>query len=222
LSDIEQVIGYKFKDPKLLEVAFTHVSEVRGLDKSERVASSYDRLEYLGDRVLGLVVASELFDKNPHDSEGDLTKKASSITNNLFLAKLARKLELDQHIRIQIKGHNEKILSDIVEAVFGAIYLEAGFETAQMVIKNLMRDSIKKARPNDPKSELIKMASKFKLSLPVYATEKLVESYRPIFQSNVSVGGEVMGTGFGPIRKRAEIVAAKKALKRLRKIHRSH
>ena len=141
LKDLQKTLGYKFKDRELLLQALTHPSYVQGSDNSQ---FHNQRLEFLGDAVLGMVVADELFSLYPDEREGFLTKARSTICHGKGLTRLAKDLELDQYLRL---GRGEKkaktkdrsqMLGDCLEAVIGAVYLDGGYKPARKFVLRWM------------------------------------------------------------------------------------
>ncbi len=213
------MINLKFKKPELLEQALTHRSWVNeNLEKRE----SNERLEFLGDAVIELIVTDYLYNKLPDKSEGYLTALRANIVNTVNLAKLARKIDLGKNIFLskgerQTKGDsNNSLLADTVEAIIGAIYLDSGIEKAkQFIIDNLLTDVDEKIKEplKDAKSRLQEKSQAAKLPTPKY---KVIKTGGPDhdkqFTVQVQVQGKILGTGIGKSKSEAEQKAASLAL----------
>lgn len=158
LDALETKINYKFKDRNLLITALTHVSMLGKIQNMDR-KNTNQRLEYLGDAILYLVIGELLFIKRPDYNEGNLTKARSNIVNNHSLSEMARKLDLGRHIEMDsstekhMGRRNEAILADTFEALMGAIFLDAGYERAHEFIKELFIKKIEEAATGDVKTD---------------------------------------------------------------------
>jgi len=169
LSALESAIGYAFKDKSLLEQALTHRSYS---------AHHNERLEFLGDSVLGCVVTSMLYHKFIKHDEGDLSRVRASLVKQSALAEIALRLNLPEFIRLgegELKSggfRRPSILADALEAILGAIYLDGGFEAAQKVIDGLYANAMDhidaKSAGKDPKTLLQEFLQAYKLALPEY------------------------------------------------------
>ncbi|MGI9228456.1 MAG: ribonuclease III [Gammaproteobacteria bacterium] len=166
---LKQQINYQFNNPELLDLALTH---------SSHPGPDNERLEFLGDSVLGLVIADLLFRKFPGASEGELTRLRAALVKKETLADLGRKMQLGQHLKL---GQGESrsggqrrnsILGNAVESLFGAIYLDAGFSGCTSVIKTMYQDLLEDMTPDniakDPKTQLQELMQAKKMLLPVY------------------------------------------------------
>lgn len=214
LSELQQKIGYNFKDIQLLERALTHAS---ALLKSG--ASDYERLEFLGDAVMDLAVAHLLSDIYLEDKEGELTKKRAALICTNSLAEIAVKFELGRFVRL---GSSEEscggsarpsILADVVEAVVGAVYRDGGYDVAFQVVKNLLGEKLTTVSPCDPKTELQEEIHKVGGAPAEYLLE-VVEGpeHAPTFVSVVKIGEEILGRGRGSSKKASQQSAAAEAL----------
>ena len=218
--ELEEKIGYKFKNKRLLETALTRRSYC-----IERKLKEYNqRLEFLGDSVLGLAIAEEIYKRFPNDKEGELTRLKAAVVCEQSLAIVANKLELSKYLHI---GRGELMLgiekldsttSDTMEAVFGAVFLDSDFETAKKVVLNLMGDrivtSLETLAEGDTKSalqELVQKKSKIDLEYTLISEEGPEHNKR--FVSSVSHMGKVLGTGEGKTKKASEKEAAKNAIR---------
>ena len=204
-------------DPELLERSLTHRSfayENGGLPTNER-------LEFLGDSVLGLVVTETLFRAHPDLSEGRLAKLRAAVVNARALAGVARTIGLGQHIKLgrgeETTGGREKasILSDTVEAVIGAVYITGGFDNAGRVVHRLfdelMETAAKLGAGLDWKTSLQELAAEHSLGVPEYVIESDGPDHMKSFTAQVRVGGSLYGHGVGRSKKEAEQQAAETA-----------
>jgi ribonuclease-3 len=217
LDRLEATLGHTFADRSLLIVALTHPSHVAEQDQP---ADSYGRLEFLGDAVLGLVVTSELYTRWDM-SEGQMTKTRAAVVSERPLAVIGTQLGLPEAMFLgkgeEASGgrNKEAIVSDVMESVLAAVYLDGGFDVVSAVILNLWRPLIEQgaATPGeaDHKSTL-QEALAVRGQTPVYRTEGGGPEHARIFDTEVLVDGAVVGRGTGSSKKRAEAVAAREAL----------
>lgn len=200
-------------------MALTHKS---WLNENPGVRTSNERLEFLGDAVLELIVSEELYRRFPDNDEGFLTALRANLVNTKNLAGIARKLSLGEKLFLS-KGEeasggrtNESLLADTMEAVIGATYIEEGFDAAREFIKeNLLSQVDEKAREplKDPKSSLQELVQSRKLRAPIYRTVKEEgPDHKKHFVIEVSVDGDVIGTGEGSSKSEAEQNSAKAGL----------
>ncbi|RMG42677.1 MAG: ribonuclease III [Candidatus Dadabacteria bacterium] len=216
--EIEEALGYVFKDHSWLERALTH----RSLHAAG-ARSDYERLEFLGDAVFDLAVAELLLDRHPDAREGDLSKMRAALVNTASLAGISRSLNLGSYIRLsrgeQASGgaNRPSILADVLEAVMGAVYREAGFNTARGVIEKLYGDKLDTVVPRDPKTELQEVLHAVGSGPPEYLLE-CVEGpeHEPVFVSVVQIDGEIMGRGRGKTKKASQQKAAAEALDKIK------
>jgi len=217
-STFEERIGYRFSAPDLLEEALRHGS-APGHEEGKR---SYERLEFLGDGVLNLCVAQEMFRMLPQAGEGELTKARASIINNRNLAKVAERigvpasLQIDPSVRRKGAGVTRKMAADAVEAVIGAIFLDGGHDAALRFVRNQFRLPERMGAlvtGFDAKSRLQEWCQGEHTPLPVYG---LLSADGPphdrIFRVEVRVEGQPPAEGSGTSRKEAEMNAAAKAI----------
>ena len=221
---LEKPLGVKFKDPALLDQALVHSSYVN--ENPERAPGSNERLEFLGDAVLGLVVADELFAAYPDQDEGKLTELRTHLVRRDTLARAARELKLGEAVLL---GRGEEAsggrtrptnLAHAYEAVVGAIFLDGGLTTARRFVSRSLGAEFKsiadRAFPQDPKSQLQELSQSLYQSTPAY---RLLESEGPDharrFTIEVVVEGKALGKGKGRSKQEAEKEAARKALARL-------
>jgi len=214
-NKLEKIINIKFKDQKILKQSLTH--------KSFNSFESNEKLEFLGDRVLGLVISKKLLKKFPKDKEGSLDKKLASLVNKKKCLEVAHSINLDKFIFVgnskkKITKIEDKIISDACESLIGAIYLEKGIDVAEKFILNLWNKHINTSDEIyvDPKTKLQEYSlKKFKL-LPIY---KLLESsgpkHKPIFKIGVRLKNSKIFKGSGSSKKEAELNAASILLRNL-------
>jgi ribonuclease-3 len=217
-TPLEKKLGYRFKDLRLLEVATTHSSYAN----EHGLEADYERLEFLGDAVLGLVTAEWLFERYPLEPEGHLSKLKSSLVSTRSLAKHARAMELGPVLQLGIgeerSGGRTKrsLLADSMEAVFGAVYLDGGMKAARKVIQALLENGsapVDAPAPIDAKTELQELLQARGQELPEYhlAAEEGPD-HNKRFTVECRVNGQVLGAGEGRSKKIAEQVAAAAAL----------
>ncbi|ADG75184.1 ribonuclease III [Cellulomonas flavigena DSM 20109] len=204
-------------DPELLVLALTHRSfahEAGGIPTNER-------LEFLGDTVLGLVVTEHLYRTHPGNSEGDLAKMRAATVSQRALAQVARSLDLGSYVLLG-KGElatggrdKDSILSDTLEALFGAVYLSHGLEPARVLVDRLVRPTLTAAADLgaglDWKTSLQELSASLGLGAPYYEVTGEGPDHARTFTASAVVGGEVRGTGTGPAKKIAEQEAASAA-----------
>ncbi len=216
LEDLEKEIDHSFHNKSLLEEALMH--------SSTGEAKSYERLEFLGDRVLGLIVAQLLFEKFSHETEGDLAKRLSALVQGSFLTKIALEMNLGAYISFsqaekQAGGaQNENILADVFESVIGALYLDGGLEQCHKLIERLWRDSFHemKTPPLHPKTAVQEWAQGEGLTLPDYKIVKQSgPDHMPLFDVCLKVEGFTDIVAQGRSRQDAEKKAAKTFLQQL-------
>jgi ribonuclease III len=220
-SGLEQRLGIEFDDPSLLAIALTHRSLVN--ERPDEVLQDNERLEFLGDAILGAIVAEELFRAFPAVPEGSLTLMRAELVRQAGLARWARRFDLGSHLVLgkgeAQRGGRERdaLLASAFEAVVGAVYLDRGFEAAQRLVAGLVAEALPElspsARAQDPKSELqYRVQARFH-SLPSYQV-RAVEGpeHQPIFTVEVTADGGVSGVGSGASKQAAEQEAARAAL----------
>jgi ribonuclease III len=211
---IEARIGHKFADPALLTTAITHVSAL----KSQRKRSdSYQRLEFLGDHVLGLVVSDMLYRAFPNADEGELSKRLADLVRKESCADVAKSLGLLDDIKLGQVGASasarlrKSVLGDICEAVIGAVFLDGGYTAAaQFVERNWTERMRKPRRPlRDPKTVLQEWAQSKRLPTPVYREiERTGPHHDPQFRVAVDLPGLAPAEGVGGSKRAAEKDAA--------------
>ena len=220
--DFEAAIGYKFHNKELLINALTH-SSYANENRALGIADN-ERLEFLGDSVLGFVTAEHLFNLYPGRQEGDLTRIRADLVCERNLAKAARSVRLGEHLRLGCGEDNnggrnrDSILSDAMEAVFAAVYLDGGFAQAKAIIEKLILVDAKSAAASnvDYKTMFQELVQRKKNQIIVY--EAIGESgpdHDKQFDSRVLLNGETVGNGSGSSKKRAEQAAAHNAIEKL-------
>jgi ribonuclease III len=210
-------IGYRFEDPSLLEQAMAH----RSWCAEQPGRLSNERLEFLGDAVLGLVVADYTYRSHPGLSDGVMSKVRASVVNTRVLAEVALELDLDEHLRLgrgeDLSGGRakESILADATEAVFGAVYLDGGLSQAERLILTLLEGRIALAvgepGESDHKSRLQELAVRLGQGVPHYEVEGSGPDHARRYRATVYVAGQSLGTGEGRSKKDAEQMAAQAA-----------
>ena len=221
LQRAEAICGHEFADKKLLRSAITHPSAVEGLP----ISASYERLEFLGDSILGSVVALALFKSYPEFDEGRLTRLKVSLVSGATLSEVGRELGIDEII---IFGASEtgtgarglhSALENVFEALVGALYLDGGWEAAEAFIVRTLQPHLATERaehPTNPKSYLQECVQSDRMDTPSY---KLVDTsgpaHAPTFTAVAIVDGVRRGRGSGSSKKEAEAAAALDALERM-------
>ncbi len=210
---LEDRLGHAFRRPELLEEALTH-SSVRGTDNRR---NDYERLEFLGDRVLGLVVAEMLWRRFPREPEGALTKRLAQLVRRETLSQVAAELNLAEHIRIAAGAeasqlrHNRSVGADVAEAVIGALYLDGGLEAAASFVRRYWESRLEEAAkpPRDPKSKLQEWAWQRYGAPPRYETVGVEgPDHRRTYRVMVRVKEHEPAEGEGPSKQAAEKAAA--------------
>lgn len=221
-TPLERRLGAVLRDRDLWDHCLTHRSyayERGGLPTNER-------LEFLGDAVLGIVVTDALYAEFPDQPEGDLAKMRAALVNMTVLADVAREIGLGQVVKLgrgeEMTGGRDKssILADTLEAVFGAIYLDRGIKRAGRVILSLflprIRGQVEGGVVHDYKTALQELAAAQLSTLPEYTLSESGPDHAKRFQAIVSLGGASYGSGAGRSKKEAEQAAARVAVERLR------
>lgn len=224
VAGLQEIIAYTFEDTSLLCAALTHRSY---LNEVEEVIPDNQRLEFLGDSVLGLVIASDLYARFPEAHEGQLSTMLAQMVCEPSLAERAREIDLGSFLRL---GRGEEksggrsrasLLADAYEALLGAIFLDGGMQEAERVILQLFQNQLASCRvrehaPTDFKSRLQKLVQGAKLEAPRYRiADENGPDHEKLFVAEVLVDGEAVGSGEGRSKKEAEQRAAERALKAL-------
>lgn len=231
LSNFEKIIGYTFKDAALLERALTHRSwaheNLPGRSEDEIRAAENESFEFLGDSVLGLAVAEQLFLKYPDASEGELTLMKHRLVSTATLAKVAEELKLGEHIRIgrgeEKTGGRQKraILADALEAVIAAVFFDSGYIATRSFVARILAREFRAATPEgaaDYKTLLQEKLQAEQLSAPVYSLVKTEGQphARTFYVEAAWNTGRAEGSGSSI--KSAEMMAASEALKSLQQV----
>ena len=217
LANFQKKVGINFHNQKLLTKCFTH--------KSYNPIDNNEKLEFLGDRVLGLIISQNLLKFFPKDKEGDLDKKLASLVNKNQCAKIAKDINLQDYILIKNSKNNpnieNKVLSDCLESVIGCIYLDQGLDIAEKFIIKNWRKYLNKSliTERDSKTRLQEYSLKHYKLLPIY---KLLDNkgprHKPLIKVSVKIKDSKNITATGNSKKEAEQKAAKKLLTSLKLI----
>jgi ribonuclease III len=221
LESLDHALGVSFHDVALRTAALTHRSYA--FERGTEITN--ERLEFLGDSVLGLVVTDMAYASYPDLPEGALAKLRAAIVNMVALADVARSLGLGNMVLLgkgeELSGGRDKssILADALEAVFGAIYLDRGLDVSRELIERLfrprMRAYVRGEGDRDYKTILQELASQELRSMPEYRLEERGPDHAKEFTATVYVAGEALGTGMGHSKKEAEQQAAREAHSRI-------
>lgn len=218
INAVQSIVNYEFKNQTLLEQALSHSSAVAQREDSN------ERLEFLGDAVLGFVICNETFSRFPDYEEGDMTKIKSAVVSRRVCAEVAEELDLGRILRVG-KGMNGITLPSSVtgaayEAIIGAIYLDGGFEPARAFILSTLGSRIEEAAASthqeNYKSVLQQVGQKMAGSTPSYVVlDEKGPDHAKCFEICVQLGGHQYPAKWGPSKKQAEQLAALEALKKL-------
>jgi len=213
-SSLEERIGYRFKDAALLDSALSHISSLKG---SRNRAGSYQRLEFLGDHVLGLVISDMLFRAFPKADEGELSRRLADLVRKETCADMARAIDLGAAIRLGSSEANAggrkrpAILADVCEALIGAVYLDGGFPAAEALVGRLWEERLRTtAQPlRDPKTVLQEWAQARGLPTPAYReVARSGPDHDPEFRVAVHLSKFAPAEGLGRSKRAAEQAAA--------------
>ena len=218
---LDRALGVSFRDAALRDAALTH----RSFAFEQGLAINNERLEFLGDSVLGLIVTDMAYRAYPDHSEGSLAKLRAAIVNMAALADVARGLDLGSMVLLgkgeEQSGGRDKssILADALEAVFGAVYLDLGLAAATALIERLFRPRmeayVRGEGERDYKTILQELASQGLRAMPEYRIEERGPDHQKEFTATVFLAGEAMGNGTGRSKKEAEQQSAREAHERL-------
>ena len=222
IEDLESSLGLKFNDRGLLRQALVHRSYLN--ENGGSPLDSYERMEFLGDAVLEIIVSTELYGNLPREPEGELTKRRSSLVCRASLARAARRISLGDYVamgkgELESGGYNrDSILEEAFESVVAAIYLDQGYEEARKFVLSALETDLTEICRNgksadNPKSRLQETVQGIGLPTPRY---RLVSAegpdHLPVFTVEVMVDGEIIGRGSGAKKSDAERAAAQLAL----------
>jgi len=217
--DLEARIGYSFSEPALLESALTHISALSGKTRS----ASYQRLEFLGDHVLGLVVSDMLYRAFPKAAEGELSRRLADLVRKETCADIARAIDLGLAIKLGVSEANAggqrrvAILADVCEALIGAVFVDGGYPAAAAMVERLWGERmLKPVRPlRDPKTVLQEWAQGRGLPTPSYREiERSGPHHDPVFRVVVELPDMAPAEGQGRSKRAAEQAAAAALLAR--------
>jgi len=208
-SDLQKKIGYAFADQGLLQQALTHAS-MQGQAQNER-------LEFVGDRVLGLVMAALLYKAFPDETEGDMAKRHTGLVQQQALAGIAAEIGLAAHIRLSGGERNaggaqkDAIVADAMEALIGAVFMDGGYAAAEELVTRFWTPHLHKqhAPPEDPKTRLQEWAQQRGLALPHYdVIDQQGPDHAPTFTVAAHVAGLPAAAGTAASKRAAEKAAA--------------
>ena len=213
INELEKILNYNFIDKNLLHRALTH--------KSFNNTKNNEKLEFLGDRVLGLVISKKLLDKYPREKEGIIDKKFANLVNKKTCLLIARKINLKKFILLgsshkKLERSADKITSDCLEAIVGAIYLDGGLKSVEKFILNFWDEFLLKSTVTliDSKTKLQEFSLKKFKELPKYVFfKKTGPQHRPLFKTEVQIPNSKKIIGVGSSKKNAQQNAAAKLLK---------
>ena len=213
LKDFEKIIDYNFKKKFLLEKALTH--------KSFDNINNNEKLEFLGDRVLGLIISVKLLEKFPDDKVGIIDKKFANLVNKKTCTLISKKIDLKKFIRLgsshkKLERSADKISADCLEAIVGAIYLDSGLKVAEKFILNFWKKYLLQSTVTliDSKTKLQEFSLKKFKELPKYLFfKKTGPQHRPVFKTEVQIPNSKKIIGVGSSKKNAQQNAAYKLLR---------
>jgi len=219
LEEFQRRLGIKFSNLELFDRALTHISYAKSLNKEDIPYN--ERLEFLGDAVLELVVAEYLFRRYPNSSEGDLSKLRSIIVSEEALSYCARKIKVGDYLLVgkdqeEIRSQSA-LLADAYEAIIGALYLDGGLEVVRdFILRILLKEEEKIKEIRDFKSRLQEYTQSLYKSVPEYETvQEVGPDHNKTFKVRVKVEGRVLGEGWGSTKRKAEKMAAKCAWEKI-------
>ena len=218
---ILSILKYNFKNENLLLDALTHTSYLNNTQNN-----NFERLEFLGDRVLGLVISDILYRKFPDEKEGELARRMAVLVSGKTLAIIARKLNISDYIKVGDNltfndGENYSILSDTMEALIGAMFLDSNYYEVRSFIEEIWSELILNDinPPKDPKSRLQELAMASKYDIPIYSNySRKGPDHSPTFKVSVSIKSLGEAYGEGDSKKEAERMAASLLLNKIESI----
>ena len=213
LKEFEKIIKYNFKKSAILTKALTHKSYDNNINN--------EKLEFLGDRVLGLVISEKLLEKFPEEKEGIIDKKFANLVNKKTCLLIAKKINLKKYILLgsshkKLERSADKISSDCLEAIVGAIYIDGGLKSVEKFILNFWNEHLLKSNVTliDSKTKLQEFSLKKFKELPKYVFfKKTGPQHRPLFKTEVQIPNSKKIIGIGSSKKNAQQNAAFKLLK---------
>jgi ribonuclease III len=219
-TPIETILGHDFARPELLREAMTHRSALHGRDR-RRGKGSNERMEFVGDRVLGLLMAEWLAERYPHEQEGDLGRRLAVLVSQPVLAEVAEAIGLGEALSVapgEAKAgvrRRSTVLADALEAALGALYLDGGLERARAFVRRSWESAMSRLEtpPRDAKTMLQEWVQARGLGLPTYnVASRVGPPHAPEFVVTVSAGG-LVGSGTGANKRAAEQLAAQDLLR---------
>jgi len=222
LSELQGEISYQFNDPDLLNVALTHRSYA-----NERPGGEFrdnERLEFLGDSVLNVIISHLIMERFPHCHEGELTRLRASLVNEKSLARISKNLGINQYLLLgkgeSLRRGREKssLISDVYEALIGAVYLDGGFEKAFEVVKKQFTPLLDKGLTDDGdfKTKVQQISqSRFGSSPRYRLSDMMGPEHDKTFGAEIYIADQLYGYGTGKNKKEAQQNAAQEALKRI-------
>lgn len=218
---LEKLLDYKFRNPLLLQEAVSHPS-LRG--NSSFSGKDYERLEFLGDAVVNLIIAQILYTKFPDVNEGDLAKMRAYLISRDFMVQKAKELNLGEHIIMAFGEEssggreNSNNLENVLEAIIGAIYLDGGIDVVSKLVEKLWgKIDINTISESNPKSTLQELLQDKKMPTPIYeVVEREGEVHAPTFKVMLKIDDDIIEYGYGTTIKAAEKEAANKMILRFK------
>jgi ribonuclease-3 len=222
VAKLQEIIGYEFKNADMLLNALCHPGSHKS---NKKLAHIFERLEFLGDRVLGLALSDFLYKKFPLDTNADLAVRISSLAGTNFLIEIVQKTQLLECLSLPkdffVSGKKvPSAIADMLEAIVGAVFLDSNFETAQKVIVSLWGKNLTSIfhKEKDSKTQLQEMLQSRSEELPVYKLLEIAgEPHDPLFKVEITTSN-ISAIGKGHSKKNAEHDAAGKVIKKLKKI----
>lgn len=223
IEGLQDILGYHFRDIENLRLALSH----RSLSRADnRPQPSNERLEFLGDAVLGLIISFKLYRDNPQWREGDLTKLKAMLVSETTLFRIGRDIGLNQYILMSSEEDRAggrlrpSIVSDAFEAVIGSVFLDGGFEAARAMVNHCIYSRqdviVSDDSQRNYKGELLELIQARGSGMPQYAiVEETGPDHDKTFHAVVTINDAPLGEGEGPSKKEAEQQAARQALERL-------
>jgi len=224
-ADLEAALHYAFRDHRRLEEALTHASSLNE-HRGDEPRRDNERLEFLGDAVLDLIISEALIERHPGATEGALSKMRARLVSEAALALVARRLELGRFLRLgrgeELSGGREKtsLLADALEAVVAAVYADGGYDAARVSVLAVLDPELSAESASgggvDYKTQLQEYCQQRLGQLPLYrVTHESGPDHRKVFQVELMIHGQCYGQGTGKSKKEAEQQAARTALERL-------
>lgn len=228
MTELETQIGYEFKNQGYLSEALTHRSYLN--ENANWKYANNERLEFLGDAVLELVVTEELFNRYPDKEEGWMTSVRAALVNYVMLAEVSRGIGIEKQILLSrgelkdVGRARDVILANAIEALIGALYLDGGYPAAKMLIKKFvlvhLNEVISKNLFVDAKSQLQELVqAKFKVTPAYRVIEAVGPDHKKVFTIGVYFGDKLIAQGSGQSKQDGEVEAAKKALESINGAH---